>query len=105
MEALARRNFQEMLNAVASKGAGVVAEACKRDEATVAKWKASEPGKPGPWETFAIAMAALGLKLVPEDFTTVDPEEYEALLMLLTKRLERARRTSTLGKSFMYTDE
>jgi DNA-binding phage protein len=104
MDEIARRNYREMLRAVASVGLSAVAEAAGVDESTVSRWKAkAENGKPGQWETFCKVLEALDLKIVPADYKAIDPAEAEALLVLAKTRLNRIKSADEL--MFSHRDE
>ena len=92
MTEAARKNFQTILQALALSGAKPVAEACGVDVSTVTRWKSNlENGKPGPWQQFANALAAMGLKVVPDDAVTVDREPFEAILLLAKMKIQETK--------------
>ena len=71
---IARKNEAAMIRALASVGQKRVAEQLGISESTVCRWK------DGDLEKTARSMAAMGLKVVPEDAEIIGREDLESLI-------------------------
>jgi len=76
IEARARKNYTQMLKALAERTQAAVALQLGCNESTVSRWK------DGEFEKTARALAAMGLKVVPQDLECWPPNYIESLRTL-----------------------
>lgn len=101
MDEKARKYLSELLRALAARGLEPVAVALGKDVSTVSRWASPAAGSGhSRLEEMALLCAALGLKIVPDDAVTIDPDELHALHVLARARLNRARQAA----DFQYSE-
>lgn len=91
-EERARKNEQAVLHRLSSVGQATVAEAVRVDESTISRMKSD-----GKIQQFALILAELGLKVVPETMRVFDPKDIDALLHLAKRRMDQIVSAEELG--------
>ncbi len=80
-DARARKNYQQLMQKLASVGNLAVAEAIGVDESTISRMK------PEKFQEFARILAVLDLKIVPNEMKCFDEKEIGAILQLARSRM------------------
>lgn len=80
----ARETLSVILQALAGKGQGPMAQVMGISDSSMSRWKSDEI------PVMAKFLTALDLKIVPDTFVCVDPEYLKALRTLARVGLERA---------------
>lgn len=86
----ARKNLATIFRALSSLGQARLAEALNVSEPTISRWKSEQA------EQCAKALAALGLKVVPEVVRCYQPKTIDAILELARARLDNVRSAEDL---------
>lgn len=87
---MARKNYSEILNRLASIGNLPVALAMGKDESTVSRWK------PEKYEEMCQILAAMDLKVVPKDMRCFNKSDIAAIFHQAKRWMEHVQHVDQL---------